>query len=316
MYVHIGICTNINMTNINGIIIRLSSKRIMKVAESPKTTSAEFSATTVDMTPVVHKQQPEDSSLNLHTRVQDLYPPPTSMKPLNSVPVGGANTDHVIKTLPLPPPLPNQQQSTSDTAANKSLRSPLSPTASTSANTTTQDIQAMDDCLTPVEGRTANTLYMGTGSSAVAAKHVVQQSKWGSSGKRRKKRVKSMSPKLVMENSDGDKLELKDPPSEDICHWLQLDVSENKEQNVHTGGLQQVSLSCDQPHDHPQTVARGDGDSYYREQSIHHQNNLLSNNAGECSLVTQRRTSLQAPSAGVQKQHSPSSGLPEMHCKH
>ena len=166
--------------------------------------------------------------------------------------------------------------------------------------------QSMDSSTTPVEGRTEDRVCM----DKEAIKDKVKQQ---SPSKRRKKRAKTTSPKVVNKNSSQDKVELKRPVSDDICNWLQLEDSESKEIGKR---LQGVSKSRDQSHD-LQAIAGIDG-SQDKAQSIHHQ----TNSTEECRLNAQRRVVAytRPPSPLIQQQrlsHSDVvSSIQSTTCKH
>lgn len=184
-----------------------------------------------------------------------------------------------------------QHGSTVSTTVENSLKSPVltMTTNSELLNTcTVQDINASRE--QEAKGRVTNVRYMDTGSTP---KTEEKQQKQESASKRKKKRAKTTPSKAVDDHFKGNNIELKSPPSEDICNWLQLDISERKDFDKE---LQQSrDESCDQSHD--QQPAAGDKDSYYRIETDHHI--LLPK---ENKLVTQRRTNLQTTSGNVRLQ--------------
>ena len=180
-----------------------------------------------------------------------------------------------------------------------------------SANSILQGIhQDVDSATSPVEGRTADAVCM----SKEATKDKVKQQ---TPSKRRKKRVKTSSPKLLVDDySNQHKLEVKRPVSDDICNWLQLEESECREFDKRQ---QNVSKSCDRSHD-LQAIAGING-SQDTEQSMHCQTSLT-NNTEECRLSPQRRVSIhmQTRSSILQQQRLSDSetvtNIQSTTCKH
>ena len=274
-----------------------SSQRYRNKAKLNKVMTLEDvdSSTTIALSPVIHKQQPEDK--HTHSHVQDLYPP---TNPHSSLPVT-ANIDHktVKNVLPeLPHPYSQALPKTS-VEPNAPPWTSQSAVSTTSANSTldVQVVQDVDNSPTPVERRIVDARCVDKESTAVT------QMKHQSSGKRRRKRVKTTSPKVINENSSREKLELKRPVTEDICNWLQLEASESRER---------VSKSCDQSVDLP--AVAGNSDSQDTEQLTHHQNTLtISTDVNRSST---QGVSLPVPSPIVQQQRlSETSGQPTT-CKH
>lgn len=245
------------------------------------------SSTTIAPSPVVHKQQP--LAKDVHSRVEDLYPPPpAAANPYNStstsVTTDNNNHEKMKKGLP-EPSLPCLQKPPEASSVQIQL-----PPSSGSENSTLQGTHRdVDSATSPVEGRTA-----GAGCMSEDVTKVNQQTP----SKRRRKRVKTTSPKLDDENSNRDKLELKRPVSDDICNWLQLQDAESKELDER---LQCASKSHDQSHD-LQAVTRI-RDSQDTEQSIHHRESLNSSTK-QCRLSLQGDTALhtQAASSNVEQQ--------------
>ena len=236
------------------------------------------SSTTIELSPVVHKQQPKAE--DIHSRVQDLYPPPPN--PYNSV--NTDNNDHKIMKNVLPEPsLPcPQKPPEASPIANVQILHPPAPSVasadSTLQSTTHHDVDSTT-VTSPIEGRTTDAVCL----SKEAIKDNLKQQ---TPNKRKKKRVKTTSPKVV-ENSNQDKLELKRPVSDDICSWLQLEDSESKELDER---LQQyTSRSHDQSHDLQAVVSISD--SQDAKQSTHHQI-ALNNSTKECRLSPERKATL------------------------
>ena len=247
------------------------------------------SSTTIELSPVVHKQQPKAE--DIHSHVQDLYPPPVNPYHSISLSVNADNDDDKIvkKVLPEPSlshaPKPHEA---SPVASVQVLHLPAPSVAS--ADSTLQSTMATHhnvDSATvtsPIEGRTADAVCL----SKEATKDKLKQQ---TPNKRRKKRVKTTSPKL---NSNQDKLELKRPVSDDICSWLQLEDSELNER------LQQhVSRPHDHSHDLQAVVSISDSQDI--EQSTHHQI-ALNNSTKECRLSPERKATLHMHSSPITQQ--------------
>ena len=264
------------------------------------------SSTTVTLSPVVHKQQPK--AKNIHSCVQDLYPPPTNPHNSRSSTVTADNNDHQNFKKILPKPSPSCPQNPPEATPVVSVQV-QPPHSAVSASSTLQDIQQdVDSAALPVEGRTADAVCMS--NEATKDKVIKQQIP----SKQRKKRIKTTSPKLVDETSNQDTLELKRPVSDDICNWLQLEESENRELERQ----QTLSKSCDWSRD-LQAVAGING-SQDTEQSTNCQTSLT-NNTEECRLSPQRRVAIrmQTPPIVQQQRLSDSETVTDIQsttCKH
>ena len=238
------------------------------------------SSTTIELSPVVHKQQPKAE--NIHSRVQDLYPPPPN--PYNSVNID--SNDHKLmknvlpeSSLPCPQKPPEASPVASASVQVLQPPAPLVASADSALQSTTHHDVDSATVTSPIEERTADAVCL----SKEAIKDNLKQQ---TPNKRKKKRVKTTSPKVV-ENSNQDTLELKRPVSDDICSWLQLEDSESKELDER---LQQyTSRSHDQSHDLQAVVSVSD--SQDAKQSTHHQI-ALNNSTKECRLSSERKATL------------------------
>ena len=239
------------------------------------------------------EQQTKEASQE-HSHVHDIYPPTTSMKLPNAIPVtdkDSTNNKNVVTHVPdsLSPQhsIQNQKELANATDPTKS---PARPAHTTSALSSKQDADIPADH----EDRVISSKHLEEGQ------RVETLSVMESLRKRKKRRGKSKSPKTSHQTSKGDNIELMAPLSDDICSWLQLDTT--------TEGAQQTPGSCDWSHDHQRTVEKCDSqDSLVKT----HQTNEKSEKS---RLVPQERTNLHllAPSQhdSVPGQHTQSQ------CKH
>ena len=259
------------------------------------------------LSPIAHKQQPE--AKDVHSRVQDLYPPVTDPHNSRSLQVVIDNNDHKIISRPEPLLPCIQKPPETSSVANTPAWPPPSAVSANSTEHCDGVHQDVDGSTAPIEGRTADTVCMGKEATKDKVKHQ-------SPSKRRKKGAKTSSPKTVNETSSRDKVELRRPVSDDICNWLQLEDSESKELDER---LQSVSKPCDQSHD--LQAITGINGSQDTEQSKHCQT-TSTNCTKECRLCPQRSVGAhaQAPSLLVQQQrlsHSETtSSVQSTTCKH
>ena len=252
------------------------------------------SSTTVELSPVIHKQQPKAE--DIHSRVQDLYPPPVNLYHSISLSVNADNDDDKIvkKVLPEPSLSHSPKPHEASPVASVQVLHPSAPSVASADSTLQSTTHHNVDSATvtsPIEGRTADAVCL----SKEATRDKLKQQ---TPNKRRKKRVKTTSPKL---NSNQDKLKLKRPVSDDICSWLQLEDSENKELNERL--QQHVSRSHDHSHDLQAVISISD--SQDTEQSTHHQI-ALNNSTKECRLSPERKATLHTHSSPITQQKRPS----------
>ena len=282
------------------IIFRFSSQRNGNKAKLNKVMTLEDinSSSTITLSPIIHKQQPEDK--HTYSHVQDLYPPTS---PHSSLPVA-PDIDHYKPIKNILPELPHPY---SQALPKISIEANAPPWTSPSADSMLklQVVQDVDHSSIPVERRTAAARCVDKEPTAVA------RMKQQSSGQQRRKRVKTISPKIVNENSSRDKLELKGPVTEDICNWLQLEVFDSRELDERQ---QNVSKSCDQSHDLP--AIAGNSDSQDTEHLTHHQTTLTIST--DKNKLSTQGVSLPVPSPIVQQQRlaETASNIQPTTCKH
>ena len=152
------------------------------------------SSTTIALSPIVHKQQPETKDIHFH--VEDLYLPPanTHSSISTSLTTDDSNHNIVKKILPEPSfPLPQQKPPEASAVASAQVWPPVPSVLS--VNSTLQgDHHDGDSAISSAaeEGRTADAVYF----SKEATKDKLKQQNLIPS-KRRKKRIKTISPKHV-----------------------------------------------------------------------------------------------------------------------
>ncbi len=247
------------------------------------------SPTTVAPSPVVHKQQPK--AQDIHSRVQELYPP----NPYNSrsLSVNADNNDDEImkKVLPEPSlPRPQKPPKASPIASVQVLQPPARSVVSADSTLEGTVHHDVDSATSSMEGRIADH-----DTACLSKEATKEKMKQQTPSKRRKKRVKTTSPKLVDADSNRNNLELKRPVSDDICSWLQLQDSESNELDER---VQHASRSRDQSHD--LSIC----DSQDAEESTHHQTSLNNSTKQRRSIPQlQRKTILHAQTSSSKTQH-------------
>ena len=265
------------------------------------------SSTTIALSPIVHKQQPQTK--DIHSHVEDLYPPPVNTHSSISTSLTTDDSNHKVVKVLLEPSFPRTQQKPPEASTVPSAQ--VWPPVPSVVSVNSSAHHDVDNFTSPEEGRTADAVCI---SKEATTDKLKQQNLIPS--KRRKKRVKTTAPKPVHENSSSDKLELKRPVSDDICNWLQLEDSESKQVDER---LQYAWRSHDQSHE--LQVVISNSDSQDTEQSIHCQ--ITPNNTTkQCRLSPQRNATLdtQAPSSIMQQQRPSDSGkassIQSTTCKH
>lgn len=238
------------------------------------------------------ESQQQDKNSHFDSRVQDLYPSTASLKPSNNVTVC---SDHkTIKSLPLDSPSASHQSEdspTSVTAKEPLLKVPQSAESTLMAPLSMRDVQ--DVCNFSAanrEVRHTDGKYRDTG---VTKKEGEKQQ---SSSKKKKKRAKLTPTKLFTEPEKESKLELQSPLSDDICNWLQLDVSDERKGDLES---QNIQRRHEQSHDHQTVAMDGDVNLPNRIDKLRHhsrdstESSLAKENR---SVLTQRESDLPIPS--------------------